>query len=114
MAIVKPVRPLNPPYYHREYSVAGGDFSRDLTADEVLQNGNLRETIALLTHIPHLLILWRGFFRMPPLAIVRKKLTTENTEDTEMGQTLMRRMPSFNILTLKLINRPTLQSDILR
>ncbi|MBX9743666.1 MAG: hypothetical protein K2X08_00460 [Chlamydiales bacterium] len=28
--------------------VAGGDFSRDLTADEVLQNGNLRETIALL------------------------------------------------------------------
>jgi hypothetical protein len=28
--------------------VAGGDFSRDLTPDEVLQNGNLRETIALL------------------------------------------------------------------
>lgn len=28
--------------------VVGGNFSRDLTADEVLQNGNLRETIALL------------------------------------------------------------------
>jgi len=28
--------------------VAGGHFSRDLTPDEVLQNGNLRETIALL------------------------------------------------------------------
>jgi len=28
--------------------VAGGAFSRDLTPDEVLQNGNLRETIALL------------------------------------------------------------------
>jgi len=28
--------------------VAGGAFSRDLTVDEVLQNGNLRETIALL------------------------------------------------------------------
>lgn len=30
------------------FFVAGGDFSRDLTPDEVLQNGNLRETIALL------------------------------------------------------------------
>lgn len=28
--------------------VVGADFSRDLTPDEVLQNGNLRETIALL------------------------------------------------------------------
>lgn len=28
--------------------VVGGDFSRDLTPDEVLQHGNLRETIALL------------------------------------------------------------------
>lgn len=28
--------------------VVGGDFSRDLTPDEVLQKGNLRETIALL------------------------------------------------------------------
>jgi hypothetical protein len=30
------------------FFVAGGDYSRDLNPDEVLRNGNLRETIALL------------------------------------------------------------------